>query len=338
MNILQIDVILLNIVKDIDFKSIANLFITDKHLNAKISKYYRNNEIILNEMPLFRSCDNISTYLKNYNSYISGENFPEEPLWLFKDINDERCIKVDNKYVKLQNNRFNKSKFFNYFTSYNFIPFKGGLYHWKKLNNDQKYLLWCAITSYHPEIKLNKSLISENLAVLLSELYWHYKKSFVRYYLEIYCIDNCDLINAKCIAKNEITSELAHYRGTHFFEGYNNAPDKKLYTEYYLTLYQFDTKKDLKEHDFRLQLLYIINGGLNHLHFIRSFEDYNFDSDILLKEIDTLLDILNDIDEFTITKTNKLSIYDINYLTHMSKNYNESAVGSLTVENSCKQQ
>jgi hypothetical protein len=169
-------------------------------------------------MPLFRSCNDISLYLKHHKSFIYGKDFPDEPLWLFDSIDDPKYISSNYKYIKLENGRFDKPKFFTYSTTYKFIPFKGALFRWKKLNDNQKYLVWCAITGTHPEIPLNKhiGIYSGDLAVLLSELYWHYQKNFVRYYLEIYCIDTCDLINSKCIAYSEIKVELKRYREHHF--------------------------------------------------------------------------------------------------------------------------
>lgn len=319
MDIFQIDIILLNILKENDLECICDLLVTNKYLNTKISKYYENKDIVLDDMPLFRSCRNISTYLKHYKSYISGTNFPEEPLWLFENDTDHKYVKIDDKYVKLENGKFSKPKFFNYFTSYRFLPFEGGLHHWKILNKDQRYLAWCAITGTHPEIKLYKTLINHDLAVLLCEIYWYYSKSFVRFYLEIYCIDTCDLINAKCIAKREIEAELERYRGHHFLEGFKIAENKSTYWEYYFDLYNFSESGFCREYDFRQQLLYVIknNGKAN----IRSFENLKVDSNLLLKEIDVLLNLLQEIDDFDITKTNYLKTTNINYLDHMSINY-----------------
>jgi len=320
MEILEIDVILINILGDINVEFIYNLLLTNKHLNFKITKYYKNGEITLNDMPLFKSCNNISTYLNHYKSYISGKDFPKNPIWLFDNEDDCKYVEIDGKYVKLENVKFDRPRFFNYFSYYEYIPFKGGFYYWSKLNDEQKYLIWCAITNYHPEIKLSKTLIcSDSLIDLLIEIYWHYQKTFVRYYLEIYCIDNCYLMNAKLIAQNEITSELEHYRGNHFLQGHNDAPDKKLYLNNYFDLHQFSTTQACQENKFRLQLMYMIAD--NGLDRIRSFENLNTDSDNLLKEINILLDILNEISEFNITKTSNLKTTNINYLDHMSINH-----------------
>jgi len=302
MDIFQIDEIFVKTLGYLDIDSIWSLLLINKFSNNKISKYYENNDITFNDMPLLRSCNNISTYLTHYKSYISGENFPDEPLWLFNDKNDPKYIQINNKYVKQDNGRFSKPKFFNYITSYQFIEFENGLYHWKKLNNQQKYLVWCAIVGYHPEIQLTKSMINEDLAVLLSELYWHYSKSFVRFYLEIYCIDTCDLINAKCIAYREIRAELERYRGHHFLQEYVKSSCDPTFYEYYFNFCKFSKTWNCREYDFRFQLLNVIDR--NTVANIRSFKHLNVDSNTLLKEIDILLNILEEIDNFEITKFN----------------------------------
>jgi len=319
MDIFQLDEIFLTILGYLDIDSISSLLLINKFSNNKICKYYENNDIIFNDMPLFRPCNNISKYLTHYRSFIFGKNFPDEPLWLFNDKNDSKYIQIDNKYVKQDNGRFSKPKFFNYITTYQFIKFENGLYHWKKLNNQQKYLLWCAIVGYHPEIHLAKSIISEDLAVLLSELYWHYSKFFVRYYLEIYCIDMCDLINAKCIANREIEAEIERYRGHHFLQEYDKSSCDPTFYEYYFNFCKFSKTGNCREYDFRFQLLNVIDRNI--VANIRSFKYLDVDSNKLLKEIDILLNILEEIDNFSITKVNDLKTDNINYLTHMSINY-----------------
>ena len=333
MEILEIDVIFLNILDGADIEFIYNLLLTNKHINNKIFKYYREGGIMLNDMPLFRECNNISKYLNHYKSYISGKDFPDNPLWLFNNKNDCKYIEINGEYEKVENTRFEKSKFFNYVTSYEFIPFKRGLYHWEKLNAQQKYLAWCAITNHHPEIKLNKDLICSDLAVLLSETYFHYQKSFSRSYLEIYNIDICDLMNAKCIASFEIEAELEHYRGNHFLEGLKIASDKSTYCNNYFYSCGFTIAKSSKENNFRLALLRMINYG-KEFNPLLPYKNFNLSIDILLKEIVILKDIIDEIDEFTITKTNSLKTYNINYLTHMSKNYKNPPNNI----NSCAQQ
>ena len=172
MEILQIDVILLKILNEADIEFIYNLLVINKHLNNKIFKYYQEGGITLNDMPLFRSCNSITTYFKHYKSYISGKDFPCNPLWLFDKETDGKYIGIDSKYIKLENIKFDKPKFFNY------VAFKGGLYHWENLNNKQKYLAWCAIKGLHPEIRLSKDIVCSDLTVLLSEIYWHYENCF----------------------------------------------------------------------------------------------------------------------------------------------------------------
>ena len=321
MEIFQIDTILLNILYDSKLQFVCNLLQINKHVYEKIYKYYKNGEIVFDAMPLFKSCNNISTYLKHYKSYLSGKNFPDNPLWLFEKETDCKCIDINGKYIKLENMRFDRPRFLNYFSNYEYIPFRGGLYYWNKLNDEQKYLIWCTIKGHHPEIQLSKMLIrSDNFIDLLSEIKWHYQKNFVQYYLEFYSIDIGDLMKVKSIAKNEIEVELEYYKGNHFLQEFKNSPDKTIYLEHYFVM-----SKNLRENKFQVELLDIIidmkNGGLSN---IRAFENINLTSDLLLKEINLLTNILNEIDEFTITKTNNLTTYNINYLTHMSENYKNS--------------
>jgi hypothetical protein len=157
------------------------------------------------------------------------------------------------------------------------------------------------------------------MATLLSEIYWHYQHSFVRYYLEIYCIDTCYLINSKCIASNEIRSELEHYRGSHFLFGYNIVYDKKMYYNNYFDLCGFKENEGHRENYFRLTLLNAIKNG--DISDIRSFVNLNNTSDILEEKISLLNKIMDEIDDFDIIKTNNLKTTDINYLDHMSINY-----------------
>ena len=327
MEILQIDVILLKILNEADIEFIYNLLLINKHIKDKIFKYYKEGGIILNDMPLFQECNNISTYLNHYKCYVSGKNFPDNPLWLFNNESDCKYIEINGKYEKIENVRFDKPKFLIYVTSYEFISFKGGLHHWETLNNQQKYLVWCAIKGFHPEIQLDKSLICSDLAVLLSEIYWHYQQSFSRCYLEIYNIDNCDLLNSKCIAKNEIINELRHYKGSHFLEGYNNAFNKEKYINDDLVATGNSRGACIKSipqsHNKKLDCSNVY-----------SFKNLNLKTDILLKEIIILNNILDEIDEFTITKTNDLKTYNINYLNHMSINYKNPPNNI----NSCAQQ
>ena len=218
INILEVDDVYITILKKLNIKSICSLLLVNIFSNNKITKYYENNEISFNDMPLFRPCNNISKYLIHYKSFNSGTNFPEQPLWLFNDADDCKYIEINNVYTKFENMKFKRPKFFSnvIYISNRYQKFEKSFDHWKKLNEQQKYLVWCAITSYHPEIKLEKSLICIDMISLLSEIYWHYQCSFVRYYLEIYCIDDYGLLNSKRIAEREILSELEHYKINHF--------------------------------------------------------------------------------------------------------------------------
>jgi len=252
MNILQIDTILLKIIYYLDIEDLSALLIVNKYLNYKIIKYYANKEFVLNNMPLFRLCNDISTYLQHYKSFIFGKDFPDEPLWLFDNETDCKFVEINNKYVKLENVRFVRPRFCNYVSNYEYLPFKGGLYYWSKLNKVQKYLIWCAITGYHPEILLKKMLTTnESFIDLLSELSWHYQKSFVRYYLEIYSTNIYDLSNTKKHARVEICGELQCYMGNYLLT------DNKINYEDL-----FDPSKSKSENEFRLNWLNILNEKL----------------------------------------------------------------------------
>lgn len=121
MDILQIDEIFLTILKYLDIEDIWSLLNINTFSNNKITKYYENKDIVFNDMPLFRSCNNISKYLVHYKSFNLGENFPDEPLWLFNNKNNGQFIETENGYIKLENVKFLRPKFFNYFTTYEFM-------------------------------------------------------------------------------------------------------------------------------------------------------------------------------------------------------------------------
>ena len=342
MNILEVDDIFVTILKKLDIKSISSLLIVNTFSNNKITKYYENNEISFNDMPLFRPCKNISKYLTHYRSFISGTNFPDKPLWLFNNKKDCQFVQTNDKYIKLENIRFERPKFFNYFTTYKFQKFEKAFIHWKRLNDKQKYLIWCAIKDVHPEIKLEKSLISSDMATLLSEIYWHYSYSFVRYYLEIYNIDTCDLINSKCISETEISRELQYYRGNHLLQGYNIADDKKIYLTNYFNSCGFEENKRHREDNFRLLLSNIINVNesyINDINRLNKFVNLKASLDVLELRISELKKILDDIDDFDIIKTHGLTTTNVNYLDHMSINYNNPNYEDLTKGlNNCIQQ
>jgi hypothetical protein len=82
---------------------------------------------------------------------------------------------------------------------------------------------------------------------------------------------------------------------------------------------------------FKLQLLnLVVDNGLDS---VSSFENLNINSENLLKEIKILDNILDEIDELDITKTNNLKTSNLNYIDHMSINY-----PPLKEINSCTQQ
>jgi len=336
MDTIQIDDILLNILNYLNIDDIWSFFIVNHYINDKIYKFYQNKHIILYNMPLFRPCDNISTYLCHYKSYISGKNFPDEPLWLFNEINDPKYVKIDNKYTQIKNIDYiiGKSKFLT-MKSENIIFQKGS--YWGKFNNQQKYLIWCAIKNIHPEIKLDISLLSYDMKVFLAEIYYHYQYSFVRYYLEIYNIYNSNmedwtpqnrkLINAKCTSKFEIERSLQFYREFHFYYGYQNASDKDLYYQnYFVSFMLFNEANGNIENNFKKSL--IENQG-KRLFYMNKFLNLNITSDIIEiieKNINFLIKIVQNIDDLDIFKINNLKTTNINYLEHIIVNYSEHII------------
>ena len=87
-------------------------------------------------------------YLKHYNSFITGKDFPDDPLWLFENSKDYQFILVNGKYRKIEIIRYNNLLLLKY------LPFQNGIYHWGKLTDKQKYNIWCAIRGVHPVIIL----------------------------------------------------------------------------------------------------------------------------------------------------------------------------------------
>jgi len=327
MDILQIDEILLKILSYLDIDSIWSLLLINKFSNNKIFKYYQSNDIVFNDMPLFRSCNNISTYITHYKSYISGENFSDEPLWLFDNKDDPIYIEINSKYVISENININKPKFLTGLVKDKDIAFKGGLYHWSKLNNRQKYLVWCAIKNIHPELKLDKLLVSEDMITLLSEMYYHYQYSFVRYYLEIYGINKCSLLDAKCTAGFEIERELQFYREFHFYWGYQNADDKdRCYQNYFDSFMMTDKYNGNIEKNFRVSLMNQNNfdSAQKHLFYPKKFDNLDpcLDKLEMMKvKINFLIEAVKEIDQLDITNTINLKTSNINYLEHMIINY-----------------
>lgn len=335
MDLFLIDEILDKILYYADIQYAFYLLNTNTKIKNKIQKHYETHLITFTDMPLFRSCTNILMYLQHYNSYMIGKNFPDEPLWLFYNIHDCKYVVSHNMYKKLENIRYNHIKFFSYITTYKFGSFINGFYHWKRLNNNQKYVVWCCIRGIHPEIKLDKSLCHRDASILISEMYWHYQNSFSRSYMEIYLIDNCDLMNAKCIANNEILGQLEYYRINHFKIKLilykeskcvdKNSIDVSIFVRDYCKQYNFDIDNHVLhiENNFRL---FLRRGLRNNIDFELSFSPYkeNMNINYLSDEISLLTDILNNINEFDITKTKNLRTNNIDYLLHMVANYEDN--------------
>src|SRR5579885_2110121 len=91
--------ILTNILYYLDIKDVEMLLKINKN---SIIEHYRICGIHFTIMPIFVPCYDIVLYLKHYHSYISGTDFPEEPLWLFRNKEDG---KFNEKYQKLDNIR-----------------------------------------------------------------------------------------------------------------------------------------------------------------------------------------------------------------------------------------
>jgi hypothetical protein len=135
--------ILDNLLYYFDVNDVIILLKTSKSIKTAIIKYYQIHGVNFTNMPIFIPCNDILLYLQHYHSYINGNNFPEEPLWLFRNKEDGKFIKKDNRYIKLNNIRFERPKFFTYITDYQSIEFINALDCWKQLNQQQRYLIWC---------------------------------------------------------------------------------------------------------------------------------------------------------------------------------------------------
>jgi hypothetical protein len=325
-----------NILYYLHINDISILLQTSGSVGTTIIKHYQIHSIDLNCMPMFALCYDIKQYLQHYYSYISGINFPEEPLWLFRTPEDGKYILKNDKYVKLDNIRFERKRFLTYYTTYEYLPFTNGFEHWKQLDEQQKYIIWCAITGTHPEIRLNKSLSSAHLATLISEIYWHYPQSFSRYYLDIYMIDTCDLFNAKCIAKNEIEAELKALTGARTMNLINEVEQnhcEELSEE-------FNNIKDHPQFGFILGALKINDfkdmAKAFYQEKIFSIQSAQF----ILDESETLRNIMKEIDEFKITQIHNLKTSNLNYIFHIEANYNLKECNEVinNMETSCAQQ
>lgn len=324
MNIFSNDDILANILYYTDIKTVEELLKVNR---AAVIKHYQTYGVNLNVMPIFAPCNNIIKYIDHHRSYISGTNFPEQPLWLFRTKEDG---KFDHKHQKIDNIRFERPKFYNYTTPYQYIKFDNSIDCWQKLTNQQKYLFWCAITNTHPEIKLDKTLCSPHLDTLIHEAYWHYPQSFVRYYIDIYLIATYELINAKFIAKKEIEREL------------NFLTSSRVKTIFDVA--EKNHSKEIKEEFIKLknhpQLAFIfgnynIDNCLDMIKIFYNGKILDFSNEqYILDESEILRNIMEEIDELEIIKTNNLKTSNLNYIFHMEANYNSEP----SPQNTCSQQ
>lgn len=315
MNILNSDDILHNILYYTDFKTIEELLKIDKN---NIVKHYQIYGINLNMMPIFVPCHDIVLYIEHYHSYISGTNFPDQPLWLFRSKED---VKFNSRYQKIDNIRFDRPNFYGYITSYQRMEFYNSIDCWKQLSTQQKYLFWCAITGTHPEIKLDKTLCSPYLDGLISESYWHYPQSFVRYYLDIYLIDTCDLRNAKCIASGEIEKELKFLTSSRVNNLFNVAEKEHLEE----MKEEFDKLKNHPQMEFILSNHKINNyQDMMKLFYHGKILDFS-NEQYILDESKILRNIIKEIKELEIIKTTNLKTSNLNYLFHIEANYDNNS-------------
>lgn len=159
----------------------------------------------LNFMPIFRECTDLAIYIEHYESFITGRNFPDEPLWLFDNKDDCTFKLINGKYIKSETQKYDR--FMGYISSYKFKEFTSGIAHWKTLNDEQKHIIWCAITRQYP-LKIGKTHSTADIATLLHEMHWHYPYSYHRQFIEIFMIDTCSLENAMTIASFAIKYDI----------------------------------------------------------------------------------------------------------------------------------
>ncbi len=179
----------IKILNHCEYNDIKSLYLTSNHLRSWINF----NLLDLEFMPVFRNCNNFEIYNKHYQSFNTGTNFPEEPLWIFENVNDCTYKLEDNKYKKSKSHKYDRSG--HYVTSYKFLEFNSGLFHWKLLDNEQKHIIWSVIKIQAPE-EINKQHSTEDIVTLLREMFWHYPYSHSRQYSEIYLTDTCSLMDA----------------------------------------------------------------------------------------------------------------------------------------------
>lgn len=330
-----------NILHYFDPKDITSLLTLNKNIGEAIIKYYQLNGINRNDMPIFINCNNIIEYLQHYRSYITGCNFPKQPLWLFRSED----IKFNHKMEKFINIQFEREVFL----TINHEPpdFTDSIAHWQQLNGEEKYLFWCCVTGTHPEINLNSKSVS--LSALISKAYWHYPQSFVRHYLDVYFTGKYDLTESKKIAKREIEAELKMHNGEQFYT------TNKL-TNIFNNMTENDFNNMLTNNPQAAHICTIM--GVNNLeNFLSIIRKINFDQvidndklenikntmglenietkDIMnqyksekftvpFNESEMLKKILLEIEELEIENIILLKTTNKNYLTHMEKNYGKS--------------
>lgn len=319
MNIFTNEDILHNILHYTDIKTIEELLKINR--NA-IIKCYHNYGINLNTMPIFVPCNDIELYLEHYHSYLSGTNFPEQPLWLFRTKEDGKFLCQNSKLIEFNNIRFERPLFLLYKPTFVYIKFIDSIEHWQKLNQQQKYLVWCAITGTHPEIKLDKNLGCDDMSVLISEAYWHYPQSFSRYYLDVYFINEYNLLQAKFVASEEIRHESKILTKT----GFNNG--------WIISLTEEDLNEMLKSNPEIAEKFQKV--GVNN------FEDYNkfydcqsyqiFDKDYFMLDYKNLNEIWQEMKDFNIEWTGNIKSSNLNYIFHMDINYGDNYSLEETIE------
>lgn len=339
--------ILNNILYYLDLNDIIILLGTNKMMRMVIIKHYEIFQVNLDIMPIFTPCHDILLYRQHYHSYITGTNFPDKPLWLFCNKDDGKFIVENNRYKKVDNVRFDRPTFLT--LSYNNQQFIDSLEHWQQLNQQQKYIVWCAITGTHPEILLDTSLRSSHLSALISEAYWHYPQSFARYYLDIYFIDNIGLITVKERARNEIKTELKIHNGERYYttnkftEKLNNIPqeafeamlnsNEQLKIHFamagiktphdMLKMYDGIDQEGLKESYSNNEMVDNIKNqfGCQHVSSDDIINQLSQTFTVILNESEILQKIIDEIENFDITCSYNLTTTNTNYFAHMKVNH-----------------
>lgn len=207
--------LLFHVVARLQLKDIFSLLQLNNEIKLCVIKHYEQHQINLFDMPIFNKCNDILLYLQHYNSFMMGKSFPDQPLWLFKNVTDDKFIYKNDKYQKVKTLRDKTSKYENnYNKDYRCLNFVDAYHHWNHLDEKQKYIVWCALTGTHPEIRLNiilnelydnncgalqkmmftgKSEEQKNYKhahVIISEAYWYYPHTFSRYYLDVFLAGN----------------------------------------------------------------------------------------------------------------------------------------------------